>query len=142
MDIERGVEQMQQAGVVWILNVLQVELPVAVGILPSTTQVYDRLMEDAVDIGPHLRADIVGKPGDLRDQRELAAQPERFELPDYEEIALVLQGGGALGSYQAAVYEGLSERTASNRPGSPVIRLARSIPRSLPATRLKIAWKP
>lgn len=33
----------------------------------------------------------------------------RMHLPHYETIALVLQGGGALGSYQAGVYEGLSE---------------------------------
>ncbi len=33
----------------------------------------------------------------------------RVQLPPYETIALVLQGGGALGSYQAGVYEGLSE---------------------------------
>ena len=32
-----------------------------------------------------------------------------IELPPYETIALVLQGGGALGSYQAGVYEGLHE---------------------------------
>ena len=32
-----------------------------------------------------------------------------FDLPKYQEIALVLQGGGALGSYQAGVYEGLAE---------------------------------
>ncbi|RKP50580.1 DUF3734 domain-containing protein [Trinickia fusca] len=30
-------------------------------------------------------------------------------LPPYETIALVLQGGGALGAYQAGVYEGLHE---------------------------------
>ena len=30
-------------------------------------------------------------------------------LPPYETVALVLQGGGALGSYQAGVYEGLTE---------------------------------
>ena len=36
-------------------------------------------------------------------------QPGTFELPRYDEIALVLQGGGALGSYQAGVYEGLVE---------------------------------
>lgn len=30
-------------------------------------------------------------------------------LPDYERIALVLQGGGALGAYQAGVFEGLQE---------------------------------
>ncbi len=33
----------------------------------------------------------------------------RIELPPYETVALVLQGGGALGSYQAGVYEGLHE---------------------------------
>ncbi|ETF03247.1 membrane protein [Advenella kashmirensis W13003] len=30
-------------------------------------------------------------------------------MPDYERIALVLQGGGALGAYQAGVFEGLQE---------------------------------
>lgn len=30
-------------------------------------------------------------------------------LPDYERIALVLQGGGALGAYQAGVFEGLQQ---------------------------------
>src|SRR5690242_21278981 len=29
--------------------------------------------------------------------------------PDYQITALVLQGGGALGSYQAGVYEGLAQ---------------------------------
>lgn len=33
----------------------------------------------------------------------------RIQLPAYETVALVLQGGGALGSYQAGVYEGLHE---------------------------------
>jgi NTE family protein len=36
-------------------------------------------------------------------------QPDAFVLPRYDEIALVLQGGGALGSYQTGVYEGLAE---------------------------------
>jgi len=31
-----------------------------------------------------------------------------LNLPDYHRIAMVLQGGGALGSYQAGVYEGLA----------------------------------
>ncbi|HEY3146125.1 MAG TPA: patatin-like phospholipase family protein, partial [Dongiaceae bacterium] len=31
------------------------------------------------------------------------------ELPPYETVALVLQGGGALGSYQAGVYQGLHD---------------------------------
>lgn len=32
-----------------------------------------------------------------------------MNLPHYERIALVLQGGGALGAYQAGVYQGLNE---------------------------------
>ena len=32
-----------------------------------------------------------------------------MKLPNYERIALVLQGGGALGAYQAGVYQGLNE---------------------------------
>lgn len=34
----------------------------------------------------------------------------KIALPNYPHIALLLQGGGALGSYQAGVYEGLVER--------------------------------
>jgi len=37
-----------------------------------------------------------------------ARTPERLPLPD--QVALVLQGGGALGAYQAGVYEGLEEK--------------------------------
>src|ERR1700743_2186759 len=37
------------------------------------------------------------------------SESDSFVLPRYDEIALVLQGGGALGSYQAGVYEGLAE---------------------------------
>jgi NTE family protein len=33
----------------------------------------------------------------------------KIELPGYETVALVLQGGGALGSYQAGIYQGLHE---------------------------------
>lgn len=40
--------------------------------------------------------------------RRRARTPERMPLPD--RVALVLQGGGALGAYQAGVYEGLAER--------------------------------
>ena len=35
--------------------------------------------------------------------------PETIKLPPYETTALVLQGGGALGAYQAGVFEGLKE---------------------------------
>jgi NTE family protein len=41
-----------------------------------------------------------------------------ISLPPYETIALVLQGGGALGAYQAGVFEGLQEA------GVPLNRLA------------------
>lgn len=41
-----------------------------------------------------------------------------LELPPYETVALVLQGGGALGAYQAGVFEGLQEA------GIPLNRLA------------------
>src|SRR5262249_44068221 len=35
--------------------------------------------------------------------------PARNRMPHYDVVALVLQGGGALGAYQAGVYEGLHE---------------------------------
>lgn len=41
--------------------------------------------------------------------REAAEGSRSVALPPYETIALVLQGGGALGAYQAGVYEGLYE---------------------------------
>ena len=43
------------------------------------------------------------------DTQKISAQRDAFVLPRYDEIALVLQGGGALGSYQAGVVEGLVE---------------------------------
>jgi NTE family protein len=36
-------------------------------------------------------------------------EDQKMVLPSYKKVALVLQGGGALGSYQAGVYEGLLE---------------------------------
>ena len=39
----------------------------------------------------------------------MSPKPPKIDLPPYETVALVLQGGGALGSYQAGVYEGLHE---------------------------------
>ncbi|MDR5787072.1 MULTISPECIES: patatin-like phospholipase family protein [unclassified Caballeronia] len=41
--------------------------------------------------------------------RASAGQQARVHLPPYETIALMLQGGGALGAYQAGVYQGLHE---------------------------------
>ncbi|MGF6959651.1 DUF3734 domain-containing protein [Paraburkholderia youngii] len=55
----------------------------------------------------------VGAPGNGVGERAQAsvdgrASP-RIELPEYDTIALMLQGGGALGAYQAGVYLGLEE---------------------------------
>ncbi|SAK64390.1 patatin [Caballeronia glebae] len=44
-----------------------------------------------------------------RSQRNTHTQTNPIALPDYDEVCLVLQGGGALGSYQAGVVEGLTE---------------------------------
>ncbi len=41
--------------------------------------------------------------------RRKALNPDTGATPSYDTVALVLQGGGALGSYQAGVYEGLHE---------------------------------
>src|SRR5690242_17894420 len=41
--------------------------------------------------------------------RSAAKSPARLNRPPFECIALLLQGGGALGAYQAGVYEALSE---------------------------------
>jgi len=43
------------------------------------------------------------------DTKKIRVQPDAFVSPRYDEIALVLQGGGAIGSYQAGVIEGLAE---------------------------------
>jgi NTE family protein len=41
--------------------------------------------------------------------KEISRPSDEFAMPRYDEIALVLQGGGALGSYQAGVVESLAE---------------------------------
>jgi len=41
--------------------------------------------------------------------RRKAPSTDTGDTPPYETVALVLQGGGALGSYQAGVYQGLHE---------------------------------
>jgi NTE family protein len=38
-----------------------------------------------------------------------ATQRTRFSLPKHEQTVLALQGGGALGAYQAGIYEGMAE---------------------------------
>lgn len=45
----------------------------------------------------------------MRRSQRIPSQPTgAVALPPYDEVCLVLQGGGALGSYQAGVYEGLA----------------------------------
>ena len=46
-----------------------------------------------------------GQAGSAADARA----GRRISLPRYETVALMLQGGGALGAYQAGVYQGLDE---------------------------------
>ena len=48
-------------------------------------------------------------------QKKARSAPGRIELPPYDTVALVLQGGGALGAYQAGVFQGLDE--AGIQPG-------------------------
>src|SRR5437762_5390487 len=44
------------------------------------------------------------------DSNALGSEPSTSRVkPDFERIALLLQGGGALGSYQAGVYQALAE---------------------------------
>ena len=61
----------------------------------------------------NLKRARVGAPGDGNGEGAgpaTAAHPGRhLHLPDYETVALMLQGGGALGAYQAGVYQGLHE---------------------------------
>src|SRR5688572_26560399 len=42
-------------------------------------------------------------------RKQARSAPGPIEVPPYDVVALVLQGGGALGAYQAGVYEGLHE---------------------------------
>ncbi|KAF1025188.1 MAG: hypothetical protein GAK40_01440 [Burkholderia plantarii] len=54
---------------------------------------------------PHARTERQAIDPDLQHEGSRKAKP----VPPYETVALVLQGGGALGAYQAGVFEGLHE---------------------------------
>src|SRR5262249_30687390 len=43
------------------------------------------------------------------DRKQISQLAKRLDVLPYDVIALVLQGGGALGAYQAGVYEGMHE---------------------------------
>jgi NTE family protein len=49
------------------------------------------------------------KAGATASATQVKSGDTQFDLPPYEVVALVLQGGGALGAYQAGVYQGLTE---------------------------------
>lgn len=74
-----------------------------------------------------------------------AATPA-IELPPYETIALLLQGGGALGAYQAGVFEGLAEAgiepnwLAGISIGALNIALIAGNPPELRLSRLREFW--
>src|ERR1700730_6574284 len=63
MKIEGAEEGMQQRGVVRIPDVFVVKFPVRFRELPGAAQIDDRLMEDSIDTGAHLWADIVVERG-------------------------------------------------------------------------------
>ena len=52
-----------------------------------------------------------------------------MKLP-YARVALVLQGGGALGAYQGGVFEGLTEAETAGAEGSEAAKLAQRMPAS------------
>ena len=57
----------------------------------------------------------------------------------FEQIVLVLQGGGALGSYQAGVYQALAEANPQPNWVADLPR-SRSIQQSSPAMPLTSVW--
>jgi hypothetical protein len=63
-----------------------------------------------------------------------ASEPRQVTKPNLPgQVVLVLQGGGALGAYQAGVYQGLHE--AGIEPDWVIGTSAPLAPRSSPATR-------
>ena len=80
-------------------------------------------------------------------REELVRAAGRPAVPDYDVIALVLQGGGALGAYQAGVYEGLHE--AGIRPnwvagisiGALNAAIIAGSPESQRVDRLRAFWE-
>src|SRR4051812_37534142 len=60
-------------------------------------------------IRPHDPDEMVIPPNSVRRLLPLAKTHRVVQRPPFECIALVLQGGGALGSYQAGVYQALLE---------------------------------
>ncbi len=77
----------------------------------------------------------------------MSTQPSVSSAGDYETVALVLQGGGALGAYQAGVYEALDEagvapnRYAGISIGAINLAIIAGNPRELRVARLRQFWE-
>jgi NTE family protein len=71
------------------------EAPAALKAIPRPATSSDKSAEAVDHASIHVAAEMVGQAA--------------ISLPKYETIALMLQGGGALGAYQAGVYQGLNE---------------------------------
>ena len=56
-----------------------------------------------VEVAPKTRSELPGKP------RQLSKTHTQAKRPAFDRVVLLLQGGGALGAYQAGVYEALAE---------------------------------
>jgi len=88
----------------------------------------------------------IREPASPPSGRRAGARPPRRTLP-FETVALVLQGGGALGSYQAGVYEGLDEAgiepdwLAGISIGALNIALIAGNPPEERVTRLRTFWE-
>jgi len=80
-------------------------------------------------------------------RKELAGASDCSKAANYEVVALVLQGGGALGAYQAGVYEGLHE--AGIRPnwvagisiGALNAAIIAGSPEAQRVDRLRVFWE-
>ena len=64
-------------------------------------------VSQAAGKGQAMRAGILPQPSPPSDERSDTRRPRK--RPEFNNIVLLLQGGGALGAYQAGVYEALAE---------------------------------
>src|SRR5262247_1503213 len=69
----------------------------------------DSARMDAARLDAEGRRARPAKDGDKRFVQPLRKSHRNLERPPFDCIALVLQGGGALGAFQAGVYQGLAE---------------------------------
>src|SRR5262245_37114767 len=82
-------------------------------LIPTTVDLdaarRDSARMDAARLDAEARRSRPAKDGDKRFLQPLRKSHRSLERPPFECIALVLQGGGALGAFQAGVYQALAE---------------------------------